>query len=296
MSSVIKIENLTKYYGKVKALSSLNLDVFVWVIYAFIGPNGAGKITTLRILLGMLNPTEGFVEVLGEIPSQKNIVHLFDNIGYLPGELATYEKLTGRETIKFFGNLKHVSDWSYIESLIERLDFDSTRKTKDLSKGNKQKLGLILALMNKPKLLVLDEPTSGLDPLMQQTSIDLLKEIQQNGTTIFLSSHIFSEIDKVAETVGFIKEGELIVEDELDTLKANAVKSLSIEFKHPIPEDLFKGSTNIQIVESKDTSVTINVTGPVDDVIKKISQFEVVDLLSEEASLEDVFMNYYGSN
>ena len=244
----------------------------------------------------MLNPTEGFVEVLGEIPSQKNIVHLFDNIGYLPGELATYEKLTGRETIKFFGNLKHVSDWSYIESLIERLDFDSTRKTKDLSKGNKQKLGLILALMNKPKLLVLDEPTSGLDPLMQQTSIDLLKEIQQNGTTIFLSSHIFSEIDKVAETVGFIKEGELIVEDELDTLKANAVKSLSIEFKHPIPEDLFKGSTNIQIVESKDTSVTINVTGPVDDVIKKISQFEVVDLLSEEASLEDVFMNYYGSN
>ena len=296
MSSVIKIENLTKYYGKVKALSSLNLDVDEVEIYAFIGPNGAGKSTTIRILLGMLNPTEGFVEVLGEIPSQKNIVHLFDNIGYLPGELATYEKLTGRETIKFFGNLKHVSDWSYIESLIERLDFDSTRKTKDLSKGNKQKLGLILALMNKPKLLVLDEPTSGLDPLMQQTSIDLLKEIQQNGTTIFLSSHIFSEIDKVAETVGFIKEGELIVEDELDTLKANAVKSLSIEFKHPIPEDLFKGSTNIQIVESKDTSVTINVTGPVDDVIKKISQFEVVDLLSEEASLEDVFMNYYGSN
>ena len=296
MSSVIKIENLTKYYGKVKALSSLNLDVDEGEIYAFIGPNGAGKSTTIRILLGMLNPTEGFVEVLGEIPSQKNIVHLFDNIGYLPGELATYEKLTGRETIKFFGNLKHVSDWSYIESLIERLDFDSTRKTKDLSKGNKQKLGLILALMNKPKLLVLDEPTSGLDPLMQQTSIDLLKEIQQNGTTIFLSSHIFSEIDKVAETVGFIKEGELIVEDELDTLKANAVKSLSIEFKHPIPEDLFKDSTIIQIVESKDTSVTINVTGPVDDVIKKISQFEVVDLLSKEASLEDVFMNYYGSN
>ena len=296
MSSVIKIENLTKYYGKVKALSSLNLDVNEGEIYAFIGPNGAGKSTTIRILLGMLNPTEGFVEVLGKIPSQKNIVYLFNNIGYLPGELATYEKLTGRETIKFLGNLKHVSDWSYIESLIERLDFDSTRKTKDLSKGNKQKLGLILALMNKPKLLVLDEPTSGLDPLMQQTSIDLLKEIQQNGTTIFLSSHIFSEIDKVAETVGFIKQGELIVEDELDTLKANAVKSLSIEFKHPIPEDLFKDSTNIQIVESKDTSVTINVTGPVDDVIKKISQFEVVDLLSEEASLEDVFMNYYGSN
>ena len=296
MSSVIKIENLTKYYGKVKALSSLNLDVDEGEIYAFIGPNGAGKSTTIRILLGMLNPTEGFVEVLGKIPSQKNIVHLFNNIGYLPGELATYEKLTGRETIKFLGNLKHVSDWSYIESLIERLDFDSTRKTKDLSKGNKQKLGLILALMNKPKLLVLDEPTSGLDPLMQQTAIDLLKEMQQNGTTIFLSSHIFSEIDKVAETVGFIKEGELIVEDELDTLKANAVKSLSIEFKHPIPEDLFKDSTNIQIVESKDTSVTINVTGPVDGVIKKISQFEVVDLLSEEASLEDLFMNYYGSN
>ena len=296
MSSVIKIENLTKYYGKVKALSSLNLDVDEGEIYAFIGPNGAGKSTTIRILLGMLNPTEGFVEVLGKIPSQKNIVHLFNNIGYLPGELATYEKLTGRETIKFLGNLKHVSDWSYIESLIERLDFDSTRKTKDLSKGHKQKLGLILALMNKPKLLVLDEPTSGLDPLMQQTAIDLLKEMQQNGTTIFLSSHIFSEIDKVAETVGFIKEGKLIVEDELDTLKANAVKSLSIEFKHPIPEDLFKDSTNIQIVESKDTSVTINVTGPVDGVIKKISQFEVVDLLSEEASLEDLFMNYYGSN
>ena len=296
MSSVIRIENLTKYYGKVKALSSLNLDVDEGEIYAFIGPNGAGKSTTIRILLGMLNPTEGFVEVLGKIPSQRNIVNLFNNIGYLPGELATYEKLTGRETIKFFGNLKNVADWSYIESLIERLDFDPTRKTKDLSKGNKQKLGLILALMNKPKLLILDEPTAGLDPLMQQTAIDLIREMQQNGATTFLSSHIFSEIDKVAETVGFIKEGELIVEDDLDTLKANAVKSLSIEFKQPIPVDLFNDSTNIQIVELKDTNVTIHVTGSIDAVIKKISQLEVVNLLSEEASLEDVFMNYYGSN
>ena len=209
---MIVLQNVSKSYREgLPALRNITLSIFRDEFVFVTGPNGAGKSTTIRILLGMLNPTEGFVEVLGEIPSQKNIVYLFNNIGYLPGELATYEKLTGRETIKFLGNLKHVSDWSYIESLIERLDFDSTRKTKDLSKGNKQKLGLILALMNKPKLLVLDEPTSGLDPLMQQTSIDLLKEIQQNGTTIFLSSHIFSEIDIVAERVGCIKQGEVIV-------------------------------------------------------------------------------------
>ena len=292
MNTVIKIENLTKYYGKFKALSSLNLDVQSGEIYAFIGPNGSGKTTTIRILLGMLNATEGSVEVLGKTPTQNNI-DLFHDIGYLPGELSTYDNLTGKELLTFFGNLKNVKDWPYIDSITERLQYDTSKKIKNLSKGNKQKLGLILAFMHKPKLLVLDEPTSGLDPLMQQLTINLIKETKQNGTTTFLSSHIFSEIEKVAEIVGFIKEGKLIIQDDLNTLKSNAVKTLSIQFKNSIPNDLFKNIENVDVVESKEATIKLNITGSIDSVIKKSSQFEIVDIISHEISLENLFMNYY---
>ena len=292
MNNAIKIENLTKYYGKFKALSSLNIHVKSGEIYAFIGPNGSGKTTTIRILLGMLNPTEGSVEVLGKTPTQNNI-DLFHDIGYLPGELSTYDHLTGKELLTFFGNLKKVNDWAYIDSIVERLKYDPAKKIKNLSKGNKQKLGLILAFMHKPKLLVLDEPTSGLDPLMQQLTINLIKETKQNGTTTFLSSHIFSEIEKVAEIVGFIKEGKLIIQDDLNTLKSNAVKTLSIQFKTSIPDDLFKNIENVDIVESKENTIKLNITGSIDSVIKKSSQFEIVDIISHETSLENLFMNYY---
>ena len=207
MQDIIKIHNVTKYYGKFKALSSLTLNVEENQIYAFIGPNGAGKSTAIRLMLGMLNPTEGYVEVLGKNPTQNNI-EIFKNIGYLPGELRSYQKLTGNQVLKFFSNLRNVKEYNYINNLVKRLDYDPNKYIKELSKGNKQKLGLILAFMHKPKLLVLDEPSSGLDPLMQQITIELIEEARQNGSTIFLSSHIFSEIDKVAQRVGFVKKGK----------------------------------------------------------------------------------------
>ena len=295
MAVAIKIENLTKYYGKIKALSSVNLEVQSNAIYAFIGPNGAGKSTTIRILLGMLNPTEGSVTILGKTPTQKNI-NVFNDIGYLPGELSMYQNLTGQELLKFFGNLKNVTDWTYVDSLVERLNCEPSKKIKTLSKGNKQKFGLVMAFMHKPKLLILDEPTSGLDPFMQQTTVELVKEAKNNGSTIFLSSHIFSEIDKVAETVGFIKEGELIVEDKLETLKSNALKSIQIEFNNNTPINLFDNLDNVQVLKTGDNSIKINVTGSLDPVIKIISQFEITNIISEEPSIEDLFMNYYESN
>ena len=294
MTSAIKIENLTKYYGKFKALSSLNLEVDTNTIYAFIGPNGAGKTTTIRTLLGMLNPNEGTVSVLGKQPTQKNI-SMFNNIGYLPGELSMYDKLTGNELLKFFGNLKKITDWNYVNELIERLNCEPTKKIKTLSKGNKQKFGLVLAFMHKPELLILDEPTSGLDPFLQQTTIELVQESKNNGATVFLSSHIFSEIDKIAETVGFIKEGELIVEEELEILKSNAVKTIEIEFKEPPPTALFDTIENVQKIASETNTIKLNVTGSLDSVIKEISKFEVLNIISEEPSLEDLFMNYYES-
>ena len=294
MTSAIKIENLTKYYGKFKALSSLNLEVDTNTIYAFIGPNGAGKTTTIRTLLGMLNPTEGTVSVLGQQPIQKNI-GMFNKIGYLPGELSMYDKLTGNELLKFFGNLKKITDWKYVNELVERLNCEPTKKIKTLSKGNKQKFGLVLAFMHKPELLILDEPTSGLDPFLQQTTIELVQESKNNGATVFLSSHIFSEIDKIAETVGFIKEGELIVEEELEVLKSNAVKTIEIDFKEAPPTDLFDTIENVQKIASETNSIKLNVTGSLDSVIKKISKFEVLNIISEEPSLEDLFMNYYES-
>ena len=294
MTSAIKIENLTKYYGKFKALSSLNLEVDTNSIYAFIGPNGAGKTTTIRTLLGMLNPNEGKVSVLGQQPTQKNVGR-FNNIGYLPGELSMYDKFTGNELLKYFGNLKKITDWNYVNELVERLNCEPTKKIKTLSKGNKQKFGLVLAFMHKPQLLILDEPTSGLDPFLQKTTIELVQESKNNGATVFLSSHIFSEIDKIAETVGFIKEGELIVEEELEVLKSNAIKTIEIEFKSTPPTTLFDNIENVQKIGSENNAIKLNVTGSLNSVIKEISKFEVLNIISEEPSLEDLFMNYYES-
>jgi|TARA_Y100000814_G_scaffold288933_1_gene261124 ABC-2 type transport system ATP-binding protein len=286
------MHNVSKYYGKFKALSSLTLNVEENQIYAFIGPNGAGKSTAIRLMLGILNPSEGYVEVLGKRPTQKN-VKIFKNMGYLPGELSTYQKLTGNEVLKFFSSLRNIDDDQYIRNLIERLDYDPNKYIKELSKGNKQKLGLILAFMHKPELLILDEPSSGLDPLMQQITIELIQEARQNGSTIFLSSHIFSEIDKVAERVGFVKEGKLIVEESLEVLKSNAMKSIVIYFKETIPLNLFDNIKNVNLIETNKNVVKLNIIGPIDEIIKVISKYEIIDLTTQDPTLEELFMNYY---
>ena len=292
MKNIIKMHNVSKYYGKFKALSSLTLNVEENQIYAFIGPNGAGKSTAIRLMLGILNPSEGYVEVLGKRPTQKN-VKIFKNMGYLPGELSTYQKLTGNEVLKFFSSLRNIDDDQYIRNLIERLDYDPNKYIKELSKGNKQKLGLILAFMHKPELLILDEPSSGLDPLMQQITIELIQEARQNGSTIFLSSHIFSEIDKVAERVGFVKEGKLIVEESLEVLKSNAMKSIVIYFKETIPLNLFDNIKNVNLIETNKNVVKLNIIGPIDEIIKVISKYEIIDLKTQDPTLEELFMNYY---
>ena len=292
MKNIIKMHNVSKYYGKFKALSSLTLNVEENQIYAFIGPNGAGKSTAIRLMLGILNPSEGYVEVLGKRPTQKN-VKIFKNMGYLPGELSTYQKLTGYEVLKFFSSLRNIDDDQYIRNLIERLDYDPNKYIKELSKGNKQKLGLILAFMHKPELLILDEPSSGLDPLMQQITIELIQEARQNGSTIFLSSHIFSEIDKVAERVGFVKEGKLIVEESLEVLKSNAMKSIVIYFKETIPLNLFDNIKNVNLIETNKNVVKLNIIGPIDEIIKVISKYEIIDLTTQDPTLEELFMNYY---
>ena len=292
MKNIIKMHNVSKYYGKFKALSSLTLNVEENQIYALIGPNGAGKSTAIRLMLGILNPSEGYVEVLGKRPTQKN-VKIFKNMGYLPGELSTYQKLTGNEVLKFFSSLRNIDDDQYIRNLIERLDYDPNKYIKELSKGNKQKLGLILAFMHKPELLILDEPSSGLDPLMQQITIELIQEARQNGSTIFLSSHIFSEIDKVAERVGFVKEGKLIVEESLEVLKSNAMKSIVIYFKETIPLNLFDNIKNVNLIETNKNVVKLNIFGPIDEIIKVISKYEIIDLTTQDPTLEELFMNYY---
>jgi len=292
LKNIIKMHNVSKYYGKFKALSSLTLNVEENQIYALIGPNGAGKSTAIRLMLGILNPSEGYVEVLGKRPTQKN-VKIFKNMGYLPGELSTYQKLTGNEVLKFFSSLRNIDDDQYIRNLIERLDYDPNKYIKELSKGNKQKLGLILAFMHKPELLILDEPSSGLDPLMQQITIELIQEARQNGSTIFLSSHIFSEIDKVAERVGFVKEGKLIVEESLEILKSNAMKYIVIYFKETIPLNLFDNIKNVNLIETNKNVVKLNIFGPIDEIIKVISKYEIIDLTTQDPTLEELFMNYY---
>ena len=295
MKNIINMHNESFFkrdYHLFHALTNINLNVSEGEILGILGENGAGKSTAIRLMLGILNPSEGYVEVLGKRPTQKN-VKIFKNMGYLPGELSTYQKLTGNEVLKFFSSLRNIDDDLYIRNLIERLDYDPNKYIKELSKGNKQKLGLILAFMHKPELLILDEPSSGLDPLMQQITIELIQEARQNGSTIFLSSHIFSEIDKVAERVGFVKEGKLIVEESLEVLKSNAMKSIVIYFKETIPLNLFDNIKNVNLIETNKNVVKLNIIGPIDEIIKVISKYEIIDLTTQDPTLEELFMNYY---
>ena len=289
--SAIRADRLTKFYGNVRGVEDLDLEVHRGELFGFLGPNGAGKTTTIRLLLDLLRPTRGRVEVLGVEPSSS--VELRSQLGYLPGELSMYEDLTGMELIRFFASLRDVTDLSLAHALAERLDLDLDRPIRTLSKGNKQKVGIVQAFFHRPELLILDEPTSGLDPLVQHEFQSILRETSAEGRTVFLSSHVLSEIEHVTHRVGIVREGALVVVEEISALKAKATRRLDIHLASPVSAEDIATVPGVKDVTVDGPRVTLTVEGSMDPLIKELARYEVLDLISEEPDLDEIFLAYY---
>ena len=295
MTAVIRTERLTKAYGAHRGISDLDLEVAEGEIFGFLGPNGAGKTTTMRVLLDLIRPTSGRAEVFG-IETTVDPVAIHRRVGYLPGEFDLYDRLTGAQTIDYFGNLRGGVDRRYVDALIERLDLDPSRRFKEYSRGNKQKVGLVVALQHRPDLLILDEPTSGLDPLVQQTFFGLVREAREEGRSIFLSSHIIDEVDRTCDRVAIIREGRLVQVDRIEAIRRLAFHHVELTFAAPVTPSLFQGLADVTEVEAEGNIVKMRVNGPIGAVIAAAAGHGIVDVVSREPNLEDVFLAQYGEH
>ena len=289
---IISAAKLTKYYGKQLGIVDVDLEVKRGEVFGYLGPNGAGKTTTIRTLLDFIRPTSGSATVFG-LDIRQSSVEIHRRVGYLNGELALYNNMTGEDLLKYLGNLRGGLDWEYVKALAARFQCDLPRRIQGLSLGNKQKLGLLQAFMHKPELLILDEPTNGLDPLMQHEFYDLLSETKKEGRTVFLSSHILPEVEKVCDRVGIIRQGKLVTVETIETLKSHAVRKLEIHFAGIVPKEKFINVTGVRGIVVQDNLLTCNVVGSLDSLVKAAAQFEVVNIISHEPTLEDIFMTYY---
>ena len=292
MTVAIESAGLTKDYGGGRGVFDLDLAVRRGEVFGYLGPNGAGKTTTIRLLLDLIRPTRGRAEVLG-LDTRTASLEIRRRLGYVPGELALYERLTARDLFTYFGSLRGGVDRKGVEVLARCLDLDLDRRIRDLSHGNKQKVGLVQAFMHRPELLVLDEPTSGLDPLVQQEFHRLLLEVAEEGRTVFLSSHVLHEVEHIADRVGIIREGRLDVVEGVGALKAKAVRRLELQLARPAPAYAFRGLPGVRGVEVEGATVRLEVTGSVDAVIKRAAEFEVLDVTSHEPDLDEIFLAYY---
>ena len=295
MTAVIKTERLTKSYGDHRGIIDLDLEVAEGETFGFLGPNGAGKTTTMRVLLDLIRPTSGRAEVFG-IETTVDPVAIHRRVGYLPGEFDLYDRLTGADTISYFGNLRGGVDRAYVARLVEALELDTSRRFKEYSKGNKQKVGLIVALQHRPDLLILDEPTAGLDPLVQQTFFALVREAHDEGRTIFLSSHIIDEVDRTCERVAIIREGRLVQVDRIEAIRELAFHHVELTFQGPVDPAVFAGLAGVSDVAGAGHVITMRVSGPIGAVISVAAAHGIVDVVSREPNLEDVFLAQYGEH
>ena len=293
MTAIIQIEKLTKSYGVHRGVIDIDLEVNEGEAFGFLGPNGAGKTTTIRVLLDHLRPTSGRATVFG-IETTADPVAIHRRIGYLPGEFTLYDKLTGGQTIEYFANLRGGVDAAYQADLVARLDVDPTRKFKEYSKGNKQKIGLIVALQHRPDLLVLDEPTSGLDPLVQQTFYEVIREAKAEGRTIFLSSHILSEVEKTCDRVAIIRDGRLAKVDRVEALRDLAHHQVELRFVGDVPVGAFAAIPGVSDVVADDHILRMRVSGSIAPVVREAARYELLDFVSREPSLEETFLAQYG--
>lgn len=291
-SPAIATRGLTKHYGDVRAVQGLDLEISRGEVFGFLGPNGSGKTTTMRTILDLIRPTSGRASVLG-LDSHENAVEIRRHVGYVPGELALYPKLTGRQLLDYFANLRGGVDWNVVAELAERLQADLGKRIGEYSTGNRQKIGLIQAFMNRPDVLILDEPSIGLDPLVQQELHGILRDAAAEGRTVFLSSHTLSEVERVADRVGIIRKGRLVVVETIDALKAKAIRSVTMDFAGEIDPRIFDGVDGIREAEISGSRATLTFEGSMSEVLRVATSHEIVNLSSAEADLEEIFLTYY---
>jgi ABC-2 type transport system ATP-binding protein len=291
--AAIRTDKLTKHYGDFPALVDLDLEVRTGEIFGFLGPNGAGKTTTIRTILDEIRPTTGKATVLG-MDTHAQSVEIRRHIGYVPGDLAMYPNLTGRDTITYFANLRGGVDWDFVESLADRLDADLSKKVGDLSSGNRQKVGLIQAFMNRPELLVMDEPSSGLDPLVQREFQKMMREVAAEGRTVFLSSHTLSEVQRVADRVGIIRRGKLIAVEGVADLRSKAIRTVTLMFEEPIDPKLFTSVPGVRDARVDNHHIIVSFDGRMADLLEVATNgHHLVDISTQEADLEEIFLTYY---
>lgn len=287
--NILEVKNLTKYYGKIKGIENISFELKQGEIFGFIGPNGAGKSTTIRSIMNLINKTSGKVIIEGK-EFNKDDIKTKEKIGYLPSEIYVYDDLTVKEMLDYHENFYKKDTHQRRKELVERLQLDEQKKIEDLSLGNLKKLGIILACMHSPQILILDEPTSGLDPIMQNTFYDLLKEEKKKGTTIIYSTHILSEVSKICDRVGIIKEGNLIKVEKINELLEKNLSYITITSNEN--EKIIK-ELDSNIISKEENTIKFNTKLSHDKLIKVLAKYKIDRILIEEAQLEDIFMHYY---
>lgn len=302
-TAMIEIKGLTKDYGKGKGIFDVNLAVEPGEIYGFLGPNGAGKTTTIRHLLGFIRQDEGSATIDG-LDCFHQATEIHKNLGYLAGELAFFDDYSGKQMIDFMTEIKGVRNRRRVEELLERFALDPSGKMKKMSKGMKQKVGIVCAFMNDPAVILLDEPTSGLDPLMQNAFIDLLLEEKKRGKTIFMSSHIFEEVERTCDRTAIIRDGRIVTVENMESLRAKKQKSFvvtfteegeAVQFCHRWHNRDFEAAGGtFEIARAEGRTVTVFAAGNVDTLVKELSAYSVADLDIKSSSLEEIFLRYYG--
>lgn len=284
---MIKINKLTKYYGKTLGVKNLSLEVKEGEVFGFIGPNGAGKSTTIRCIMNLINRTEGEIFINSK-ENDMNDLELKKIIGYLPSEINLYEDMTVKEMIKYSASFYDEDLTKRIKYLTSKFKLDNNKKIDELSFGNLKKLGIVLAFMHNPKILILDEATNGLDPLMQNEFYDLIKEEKAKGTTVFFSTHNLSEIKKVCDRVGIIKEGKLIKVSDVSSLSEDLFLIVNIE-----SDEINKIDIKCKIIEKKEDNIKFIYSEDINELISKLSNINIKKITVEEPSIEDIFKHYY---
>jgi ABC-2 type transport system ATP-binding protein len=294
-TAAIRADGLTKRYGQARGIESVDLEVAAGEIFGFLGPNGAGKTTFIRTILDLLHPTAGSATVLG-LDSRRDSMTIRRRVGYLPGELALWPGETVRSVLLHLARLRGgVAENSFV-ALAERFDLTLDRKVHELSKGNRQKIGLVQAFMHDPEVLILDEPTSGLDPLLQREFRSMVLERAAAGVTVFLSSHVLSEVEHTATRVAVLREGSVVTVDDVAALKARALRQFEVTFERPVDIDAFGAVEGVEVLAHHGTVVDLAITGSVDPLVKALSQHHVVNLVSHEPDLEQIVLSYYGDS
>ena len=290
---ILKTNDLSVYYGAHRGVKDLNLSVLKGEVFGFLGPNGAGKTTTLRAILDIIHPTQGSATLFG-LDSKKDGVAIRERISYLPGELSLYPSMKASYFLDMLGSLqKNKLDESYLEQLLERVDLDPSRKMKEYSHGNKQKIGVVAAFMGKKELIILDEPTIGLDPLVQQTVLELVHEVKEEGRTVFFSSHNLKEVQAVCDRVGIIQDGKLIKTEKVETLTAQQFKRLDICFRKKPSHDAFV-IEGVKEISREGNLIMFEVGQGLDILMEKAIPYGIEDIETKAVSLEEIFLAFYG--